>query len=130
VKHPSPASALDEAIYLLEKKQTQQLQILREQFLVTYESLKPINLIKSTFHEATASLDTKKSLLVTVIESATDYLSKRVLTDTPDHSITKTIVNFLKFAITSVVSKYSETIVTSTEDFLARVAGPKAEARR
>ena len=43
------SAGLREAIVVLEKRQATEGKILKEQFMLAYESMKPINLIKNTF---------------------------------------------------------------------------------
>jgi hypothetical protein len=50
---------LKESIRLLEMKQQEEGKILKEQLRITYESLKPVNLIKSSLKEITSSMEIK-----------------------------------------------------------------------
>ena len=70
--------ALNEMIDLLQSKQAGELALLKEQFYCTYESLKPINLIKNTIHELTESPDIKTNLLNSAIGLTTGFLSKKI----------------------------------------------------
>jgi len=51
MKKSSKAKALEEAINRLQIKRSHELALLRDQFHLTYESLKPHNLLKHTFKE-------------------------------------------------------------------------------
>ena len=50
---------LNAAILLLENKQAQEAILLKEQFNLTYESIKPINFIRSTLKELVTAPDFK-----------------------------------------------------------------------
>ncbi|MEI6061771.1 MAG: hypothetical protein WCR72_13785 [Bacteroidota bacterium] len=52
------------AILLLESRQAEDGRLLKEQFLVAYESMKPINLIKSALADAAGSPDFQDTLLI------------------------------------------------------------------
>jgi hypothetical protein len=54
---------LKKAILLLEIKQANEGALLKEQLMETYESLKPINLIKKSLSDLTSSPDFKGDLL-------------------------------------------------------------------
>jgi hypothetical protein len=69
-------SALEDAIKLLKIKKTEDEKLLKELFYMTYESLKPINIIKNLFKEPVASQNIKDSLLTSSIGLGAGYLSK------------------------------------------------------
>lgn len=48
MKKKNETDTLNQTIISLQNKQAQELKSLKEQFHLTYESLKPINLIKNT----------------------------------------------------------------------------------
>ncbi|WP_435353125.1 hypothetical protein [Emticicia sp. SJ17W-69] len=112
---------LMERISLLEIRQAQELSLLREQFHSTYENLKPLNLIKSTFHEVASSPDLKDNLLNNVIGLTTGYLSKKVLVGATHNPIKKVAGAILQFAVANVVAKHSDTIKALGEVFLRRI---------
>ncbi|NEW80496.1 MAG: hypothetical protein GZ086_13960 [Gelidibacter sp.] len=69
-------SDLEDAIKLLKFKKAEDEQLLKELFYMTYESVKPLNLIKSIFKEPIASQNMKDSLLTTSVGLGAGYLSK------------------------------------------------------
>ncbi len=122
---------LAEAISLLENKQAEELKLLKEQFHQTYESLKPINLIKSTFQEVQASPNIKRDVLNTAVGLATGYLSKKVLTnDSSQTPIKKMLGTILQFAIAKVVSSNSDSIINSGESFIQGIMKNKTTAKQ
>lgn len=112
---------LEEAIRLLENRQETELRLLKEQFHLTYESLRPINLIKSTFSEIEGSPEMRKNLFNTAIGLATGYLSKKVLSTDSHPSLTKILGTIFQFAVAKVVSSNTENIISSGESFLQRL---------
>jgi hypothetical protein len=105
MKKISQQALLNEAINLLKDKQACELQLLKSQFHITYESLKPINLIKNGLHEITASPDVKKTVINTAIGLATGYISKKVLIGATNNPIKKILGAVLEFTIANVVAK-------------------------
>jgi hypothetical protein len=116
---------LAETISLLKIKQAQDLILMKEQLHTTFESLKPINLIKNTFHEIEDSPEIKNGLLNSAVGYATDFISKKVMVNAADNSMKKIIGSVLQFAITNLVAKNADTIVTTGENLLKRVLKSK-----
>ena len=67
-------SELEEAIKLLKFKKSEDEQLLKELFYMTYENVKPINMIKNIFKEPIASQNIKDSLLTTSVGLSAGYL--------------------------------------------------------
>jgi hypothetical protein len=105
MKKINQQAVLNEAINLLKDKQAYELQLLKTQFYTTYESLKPINLIKNGLHEVTSSPDVKKTVINTAIGLATGYISKKVLIGTTNNPIKKILGAILEFTIANVIAK-------------------------
>jgi len=105
MKKISLKSVLHEKILIVENQQKQDLLELRKQFHVTYESLKPINLIKNTFQEVTSSSDIKNNLLNNAIGIATGFITKKVLVGASHNPIKRILGTVLEFVIANVVTK-------------------------
>ncbi len=96
---------LRSAIEDLEIRQSEEGQQLKQQFRLTYESVKPINLIKSTFKEAAESADLKSNLLNTVVGLSIGIFSKRMFVKVSGSPIKKLLGNALLFGVTNVITK-------------------------
>jgi len=101
---------LKSAIEQLKYKQASEWSLLKEQFHHTYESLKPLNILKSTFREATSSPDFKGDLLGTTMGLTAGYLSKALIVGVSHNPIKKLLGTLLQLGISTVVSKNSESI--------------------
>ncbi len=108
MKQYNATDTLNETIALLEYKKAKELIVLKEQFQLTYESLKPINLIKNTFSEMTNSSDIKGNLLNNVIGLSTGYLSRKVLLGSSHNPIKRILGSIFQFVVTNVVTKNSD----------------------
>ncbi|WP_460552522.1 hypothetical protein [Ferruginibacter profundus] len=102
------SSALQETIVALQQKQAQELHLLKEQFHTTYEGLKPINLIKNTFHDVTSSPEVKSSIVNNAIGLATGYLSKKLLIGGTHNPIKKILGAIVEFSVASFVAKRAD----------------------
>ena len=104
--------ALNEAITLLENRQAEELFVLKQQFNSTYDSLKPLNLIKSAFTEITSSPDIKNNLVNSAIGLTTGYLTKKVLLGFTPNPIRRILGSLLQFVVANVVSKKSDSYIS------------------
>jgi len=112
MKELNETDTLNETIALLEYKQDRELMILKEQFQLTYESLKPVNLIKNAFSEITHSPDIKGNIINNVIGLSTGYLSKRILLGSSHNPIKRILGSVLQFVVANVVTKKSDSFTS------------------
>ncbi|MFV8326492.1 hypothetical protein [Flavobacterium sp. ZS1P14] len=110
MKKINQTDLLDETILYLENRQALELYALKEQFELTYESLKPLNLIKSAFTEMTTSPNLKGNIINNIVGMATGYLTKKVLVGSTHNPFKKIIGTLLQFIITNVATKHSDTL--------------------
>jgi len=102
--------ALTASITRLQIRRSEELALLREQFHITYDSLKPINLIKHTLKEVSSSTEIKEGLLNDVIGLATGYLTKAILVGSSANPVKKIFGTLLQFAVATVVARNSDSI--------------------
>jgi len=111
---------LAERIRVLSDRQSQELIVLREQFYITYDSLKPLNIIKNTFREVTSSGSVKNDLLGGALGLTTGFLSKKVLLGASHNPLALLAGTILQFAVGNVVAKHSDTIISKGANFFQR----------
>jgi len=102
--------ALTESIYRLQIRRSEELALLRDQFHITYDSLRPINLIKHTLKEVSSSTEIKEGLLNDVIGLATGYLTKAILVGSSANPVKKIFGTLLQFAVATLVTRNSDSI--------------------
>ena len=112
MKRSSELQALTRSINRLRMQRSEELILLRSQFHVTYESLKPINLIKHTFKEVSSSTEIKESMLNNVIGLTTGYFSKAILIGSSANPIKKILGALLQFTVATLVAHNAESIKT------------------
>ncbi len=110
MKKMNETDALNETIILLEYRQKQELRILKEQFELTYDSLKPLNIIKKAFSEMTTSSDLKGNIINNVIGMSTGYLTKKIVLGSSHNPFKRILGTLLQFVITNVVTKHTDTL--------------------
>ncbi|HOY20211.1 MAG TPA: hypothetical protein PLC89_23060 [Haliscomenobacter sp.] len=101
---------LNAVILELESRQTEEGLMLKEQFHEVYESVKPINLIKSTFKEAAASQDLREDIINLSIGLIAGYVSKKIFQGVSDSPVKKLMGTVLQFGITTLIANNPETI--------------------
>lgn len=110
MKKMNETDALNELILLNQQQYDTDFLLLREQFHIAYESIKPINLIKNLVHEVTASPEIKEDVTSNVMGLATGFISKKIMIDENGSTFKKVIGTVLQFAVANVVSKHSANI--------------------
>ena len=101
---------LKDAIQLLEADQALKGLLLKDQFYLTYESLKPVNLIMHTLKEISSSPYLINDISGTAMGLAGGFLSKKIFVGTSGNVIRKLIGSILQFGVTNVVAKNSDII--------------------
>ena len=110
MKKSSTSQALTESINRLQLKRSQELVLLKDQFHLTYESLKPINLIKHTFKEVSSSTEIKEGMINNAIGLTTGYFTKAILMGSSTNPIKKIVGTLLQFVIATLVAQNSDSI--------------------
>ena len=98
-------SDLKDAIVQLESTWVEEGNMVKDQFYFAVDSIKPINLIKSTFKEAVASRDLKEHIINTSVGLTAGYLTKIVFAGVMKTPLTKLLGTALMFGVTSLVAK-------------------------
>lgn len=123
---PNATDTLRENIRLLEIRQAEEAIQLKQQFRITYESLKPVNLIKSSLHELVESTEVKNNLFESLLAIISAYLSKTIVTS-KGNVFMKIIRLFAHFGLSNVIINNAETIRTYLTNFIASFFAPKEE---
>ncbi len=98
------------AILQLESIQADERKLMKAQFLVAVESVKPINLIKSTLLEAAGSEDIQENILNSTIGLSAGYLSKALFQGMSDSPLKKVFGTALMFGIKNLVAQNPEVV--------------------
>jgi hypothetical protein len=105
------AIELKNAIQLLEVEQAIDEQLLKEQFYMTYQYLKPINLLRNTIHEIATSPHLIDSILGTAAGLASGYLSRKLaMIGASGNLVRKLFGSALQLGVTTVVSQNPEAV--------------------
>ena len=129
MKIKNETDSLNEAIILLEGKRAKELELLKELFNSGYESLKPINLIKSTFKEVSSSPEIKNNIFGYAIGITAGFLSRKLWVGSSHSPVKRVFGTILQFAIANVVSKHSDRIKSTGDNLLQRFLKNRRESK-
>ncbi len=114
---------LRNAIKALEVEQNDKELILKDQFHLVYESLRPINIIKANLREllAFSSSSISESLSGTALGEAGGFLLKKMFVGNSGNVFRKLMGTLLQLGITNIASKKSEVISSAIQSILQRL---------
>ena len=127
MKKITSTEELRESILLLEAKQAYEGALLKEQFKITYESLKPANLIKNALNELTQAPDLKADLMGTTMSLAAGYLSKKMAIGSTSNPFKQVLGTLLQMGVTSIVSKNADGIKSAAMNLMNNFFNKKEE---
>jgi len=112
MQHITSVAELRNAIQTAEIEQAHHCKMLKDQFFLTYESLKPVSLITSTLASISKSPFLIDNIMGTVMGLATGYLSRTLFIGSSVNRIRRLIGTILQFGITNVIAQNSDTITS------------------
>ncbi|NHN26909.1 hypothetical protein FIA58_014585 [Flavobacterium jejuense] len=107
---------LDEKIRLLKKKQLNDFSVLKEQFFVTAESLKPVNIIKETIHDFKNSKDIKNSLLESALGIAGGFVTRKMIIGKSSNIFKKISATVIQYLVSNFITNKAEKININEKD--------------
>lgn len=97
------STALDSTIEWLKAEQEAKRALLSERFREGYDSLKPINLIKSTVKDMTASATTMDDLIGPLLGLAAGHLTKKLVIGKSEDETRQAVGAALQVGVTNLV---------------------------
>jgi hypothetical protein len=106
------SAGLKDAIQLLEAQQEIKEQLFKEQLFITYESLKPLNLLKHSLKELSSSPYLIDNISGSAMGLVSGFLSKKIFVGASGNLIRKLIGSILQFGVTNIVAQNSNVITS------------------
>lgn len=100
-------SELKNAILHLEYKQKEQWNDLKDNIEVAFESLKPINLIRSTYKEFLSTPNMAENLISSTIGMSTGFLTKKLIVRRSGNVLRNFAGGVAQMLITSFITRHS-----------------------
>ncbi len=119
---------LRKAIKQLELQQATEWPLLKEELLKTAASLKPINILKSTFKEAVTLPDLKTGIVNTAIGLTTAIVAKKLIIGRTFNPISKLLGVLLEVFVTNKVTKNAEEIKSVGSNIMKKIFNQPGEA--
>jgi hypothetical protein len=110
MQHITTTAGLRAAILELETRQAAEGVLMKQQFLVAYESIKPINLLKSVFTEAADSHDLKENLINASVGIASEYVARTLFRNATNSPFKKILGTAVMFGIKYLIAKNPDTV--------------------
>lgn len=115
------SSELKAAIKLLEQQKSEQKERLVQQFHITYESLKPINILKNSLNKIIKSPAVSDNIIDTSLSLGAGLLSKKILIGKSAGIVKKLVGLALEFGVAGLVSKNSDAIKSGGLNLLGKI---------
>lgn len=101
---------LKNAIQELEIEQGEKGRLLKDQLFITYNSLRPVNIIRKTLKDIFSSSGLVENMSGTAIGAASGYFLKRYFVGSSESKLKKLIASIIQFGITSAAARFSDQI--------------------
>jgi hypothetical protein len=121
------SDSLKAAIAELQERQRREKQELTDNVHALTESLKPMNLIKSTFHKVTSAPGFGGNVFNTAISLGAGILSKKLLIGPSTTIIKKVAGHAVKAGVTGIVAKKADKIKYAGLKLLTKILGRKKQ---
>jgi len=118
---------LEKAIIELEAIHAQEEALLIEQYKLSKEKLKPVQLIKNTFQELFSARDFRKDLTNTSIGLVTGYFSRKFAIGASSKPLVKFFGGILQMGITSMVTQNGDEIRAKLHSLISRFTNRKTK---
>jgi uncharacterized membrane protein YeaQ/YmgE (transglycosylase-associated protein family) len=115
-------SGIKNAIQRLELEQSAQLISLKTEFDITFERLKPINIIKDTLNETFSDRGIKSTVTSNFLGAASGIIARKIILGKTNNPITGLIGALIENFVSNGVVKNSDKIKTATGRILEKIA--------
>lgn len=119
------ASDLEAAIIRLKHKKDLQTDQVKNQFNEAVDSLKPINLLKSSLNKVVHSPGLVEKIINATVGLGAGVLSKKLLIGKSTGIVKKILGTALEFGVAGLISKNSSAIKTGGAGFLSKIFSSK-----
>lgn len=114
-------SELKEAILQLELKQKEQWVDLKDNLNVAFESLKPINLIKTTYREFLSTPHMAEDIIGSTIGLASGFITKKLVVRKSGNILRAFAGGLAQMLISNFVTRHAGTVKTIGSGLLHRI---------
>ncbi|OIP01620.1 MAG: hypothetical protein AUJ98_03770 [Bacteroidetes bacterium CG2_30_33_31] len=120
------STELKDAIKLLEVEHDLKGKLFREQMYLTYDSLKPVNIIKNTLKDISSSPIFIDNIIDNAIGLGTGFLTKKLIVGTSTNPFRNILGSIIQFGVTNIVAQHTQTI-KSLGKYIFQIINKKEE---
>ena len=113
------AETLKEAIKKLEIKQAEEGQLVKEQLLITYENLKPVNILRNIVKDVYSSENYMQDFVEIIAGMTSGFITKKIVVGSSKNPVLKLVGLAIQFGITTLVSKKFSVIKESLTQLIS-----------
>ena len=114
------AETLKEAIKKLEIKQAEEGQLVKEQLLITYENLKPVNILRNIAKDVYSSENYTQDFVEIIAGMTSGFITKKLVVGSSKNPVLKLVGLAIQFGITTLVSKKFSVIKDSVIQLVSK----------
>jgi hypothetical protein len=123
MQNVTSSAELKKAIFVLQQRQIEEERLFRKQLLITYESLKPINVLRNVIHELTSPSELKDGLIQTSASLIAGYLSRKIVVRSSNNPLLRFAGILVEYGVTNFVSNHSEVISKTVLSWVRNLTG-------
>jgi hypothetical protein len=120
----SSVEELRNAIQLLEAEKSVKGELLKKQVMITYESLRPVNLIKNTLKDLFSSSFRGENISGIAAGITGGYLLKNIFVGRSGNPFKKILGSFIQYGLTNIIAQNSQ-LIRSFADGIFRLFSEK-----
>lgn len=122
--------ALKKHILVLEGRQFDEGKLLRGQFSIAYESIKPFNVLQKMINQIASPSKFKDDLIQTSTGLITGYISRKMLVRSSKNPLLRITGIFVQYAVTNFVANNSASIIALGSYLINKLTGKFREYKR
>ena len=107
MKTNNETEELNQLILVAQEQNENDLRELKHQFQLTYDSFKPVNILKNAFQNITTSPDIQDNMVSSAIGLSSGIMGKKLVMGNSHSPVRKGIGTIVQFAVTNLVAKYT-----------------------
>ena len=104
-----PTEKLEHLMGALAFQQKQEWVALKSQFEKTYDSFKPVNILKNSLLEIKESPEIKKNIASTLLGISGGFIMNKLVSITSKNPVMKVVGTVLQYVVSNYISNYNNT---------------------
>jgi hypothetical protein len=116
------ALELKQLIVLLERRQIEEGNLLKKQFTITYDSMKPLNVLRKLLLEFGSPSDIKDDLVQTATGVVSGFLTRRLLGRSSKNTFIRLAGIYLQHQVSNFIANHSDSIKVLGQYFIMKLS--------